>query len=450
MPKLFSYFLSAADAAPIADMKAVNRLYRKYRISVMLAITLGGGFSYPCRLGLSIVKKPLLDSQLFSESELGLIGAAIFSSYAAGKLVNGVLADYADIRKFFATGVFVSALINLLMGWSSLLWVWMVLWGLNGWFQGFNAPSGVVTLSNWFSNNERGRYYGIWSMALGIGEGLTFIGIAALVSLFNWHSGFWVPGILGLLTAAGLFLFLKDRPQTLGLPSIADWRNDHGVRQSESIPDSKKTIRAQLAILKLPTIWIIGLASAMIYMTRYAINSWGVLYLQEAKGYSLSAAGAIIGINTFAGILGSVAFGFISDHFFKARRPPVNLLYAFLEVVALLLIFYYPGANTNLLLVAFFIYGFTMSGLVVSLGGLFAVDIAPKKAAGAVMGFIGIFSYVAAAIQEWLSGLLLEHGKTIIAGTKHYDFSVAILFWIGSSLLSLLLALMLWRVKATD
>ena len=57
---------------------------------------------------------------------------------------------------------------------------------------------------------------------------------------------------------------------------------------------------------------------------------------------------------------------------------------------------------------AFILYGVGLNGLVTSLGGLFAVDIAPKRVAGAVMGVVGIFSYIGAAMQEHASGWLIE------------------------------------------
>jgi len=446
----FHSFATGKDKQLLKDQKEIDKLYKKNRISVLLAIALGAGFAYTCRLGISLVKKPLIDGGIFNAEELGLIGAAFFYSYAFGKFFNGVLADYSNIKIFFATGVFISAVINLFMGWSPLLWIWILLWGINGWFQGFNAPSGIVTLSNWFSNNERGRYYGIWATAHGFGEGLTFFGIAAIVNYFGWQFGFWSAGILCILVAFGLYKFLQDRPQTLGLPSVADWRNDHGVVMAEEEEEKHKTRNAQLAILKIPAVWIIGLASAMVYMTRYAINSWGVLYLQEAKGYSLIEAGSILGVNTIAGIVGSIAFGFISDKFFSAKRPPVNLIYAILEILALAVIFFSPIQSTTLLIVTFTIYGFTLSGLIASLGGLFAVDIAPKKAAGAAMGFIGVFSYVAAAVQEQISGIFIERGTTIINNVRIYDFSTVKIYWISASVLSLIFAVTLWRIKAAD
>ena len=96
------------------------------------------------------------------------------------------------------------------------------------------------------------------------------------------------------------------------------------------------------------------------------------------------------------------------------------------------------------------LYGFGLTGLVTSLGGLFAVDIAPNKAAGAAMGFIGVFSYLAAATQERISGYLIERGTTLVDGVRLYDFSDAISFWVGSTVVSLILATTLWRVQLRD
>ena len=81
-------------------------------------------------------------------------------------------------------------------------------------------------------------------------------------------------------------------------------------------------------------------------------------------------------------------------------------------------------------------------------GGLFAVDIAPKGATGAAMGFVGIFSYLGAAIQENVSASLISNNTIITDGNRIYDFDSAIMFWIGSSIVSLLLAASLWNTKA--
>jgi len=447
---LLSFFSTGPDRPLLTNSAEVDRLYKRHRLRIMLAITVGYGFVYTCRLALSVVKKPLIDGGIFSAEQLGIIGSALFYTYAVGKLSNGFLADHANLRVFFATGVLVSAAINIGMGFSTVLWLSVLLWALNGWFQAFGAPAGAVALAQWFSNRERGRMYGLWSTAHAIGEGLTFLGVAVVVTVWGWRAGYWVPGLLCLLVAIGIYLMLQDRPQTLGLPPVADWKNDHWSGEKAHEETKGGIWASQRSILKLPAIWVLALASASIYVTRYAINSWGILYLQEAKGYSLLLAGSMLTANTVTGILGAIAFGFASDKFFKARRPPVNLIFGVVELAGLLLIFFGPPGKPAVMMVAFLLYGFGLTGLVTSLGGLFAIDIAPKKAAGAAMGLIGVFSYVGAATQERISGHLIQRGMVMVDGVRHYDFSTAIWFWVASSVVSLILATTLWRVRLRD
>ncbi len=445
--KLTSIFATGPDQPSIGDRATVDRLYRQHRLRILVAITLGYGIAYTCRLALSVVKQPLIDAGIFNPVELGLIGSALFYTYAVGKLTNGFLSDHANMKVFFAFGLLMSALLNIGMGFSTVLTVSIVLWALNGWFQGFGAPAGIVTLANWFSNRERGRYYGIWSTAHSIGEGLTFVVVAGMVAAWGWRFGFWGPGLLCILVAIGVFALMQDRPRTLGLPEVNDWKNDRW--QKERKQSTANLWKTQLSILALPSIWVLAAASATNYVVRYAINSWGILYLQEGRGYSLVEAGTLLMVNTIAGIAGCIAYGFISDKVFGARRPPANLLFAIIEIVALYLIFFGPR-NMPMLFFAFALYGIGLNGLVTSLGGLFGVDIAPKRAAGAVMGFIGVFSYIGAGIQENVSGYLIQQGMTMVDGERVYDFTSAIWFWMGASVLSMLLAATLWRVQLRD
>ncbi|WP_414901629.1 MFS transporter [Sphingomonas flavalba] len=444
---MLRYFVTGQDRPVLADKAEIDRLYRHHRLRVMIAITLGYGLIYTCRLALGVVKKPLIDEGIFTPVELGMIGSALFYTYALGKLANGFLADHANVRRFLTVTFLATALCNIAMGGITVLWAAVLVWGLNGWFQSAGAPAGVVAMTAWYSNRERGRIYGIWSTAHSIGEGLTFVMVGGLAAAFGWRYGFWGPGLLGLLTAAGCWWLLRDRPQTLGLPPVAEWRGDHHAHVERGT--ARSVLATQLSILKIPAIWVLAVASALTYVTRYAIDSWGVLYLQEVRGYSLPMAGTLLMLSTLAGIVGAIAFGFISDKWFATRRPPANLLFAVLELIGLLLIFFGP-ASTPMLVLGMLLFGMGLTGLVTSLGGLFAVDIAPKRVAGAAMGVIGVFSYVGAAVQEHVSGALIEGGMRIVDGQRHYDFGPVIWFWIGASVLSMLLAASLWRTHLSD
>jgi len=444
--KILQFFKAGENQSQLVDQNKIDSQYSKYRKEVLASIIVLYGFGYTCRLALSVVKKPLIDSGLFSIGDLGLVGSAYFYGYALGKFFNGFFADYANVRRFFTFGLITSGLINVSMGLNQSLLLWVVFWFLNGWVQGIGAPSCAIALTNWFSTKERGRYYGIWSTAHSIGEGLTFIGSAALVNYFSWRAGFIGPGILLIIITIVGYKYLQESPKSLGLPSVGSWKKELDTKPL--LKNFNEVMNNQLMIIKYPSIWILGLASSTMYITRYAINSWGILYLQEIRGYSLIEAGSIIGLNTFTGIIGCVAYGFISDKYFDARRPPVTLMFGLVEIASLFLIFFGPE-STVVLIIAFLIYGFTLSGLLAVLGGLFAIDIAPKNISGAAMGFIGLFSYIGAGIQEKISSLLIKTPEIDNTSAALYSFDDAILFWIFASVVSFLLSLTLWNKKIT-
>ena len=432
------------SALPPAANEDIDALYRRNRFRVMLAITLGYGMLYTCRLGISIVKKPLIDEGIFSVTDLGNIGFAFFIGYAFGKTLNGFAADHVGPRIFFSSAILISAVINLAMGWSTLIWLSIVLWGLNGWFQGQAAPSAVVTITNWFTIKERGRCYGIWNASHSIGEGITFLALAAVVSAVGWRYGYILPGVICIGVAAWVYAYMEDAPRTIGLPGVNQWKDN--VDEPEP---ARNPWHTQKVVFGIGAVWVIAVLSGLMYMTRYGVNSWGILYLQEEHGYSLVEAGIFLTINTVACIVGSIIYGFVSDNLFDARRPPANLIFAVVEIAALILIFFGPR-NQILLAIGFALYGAGLSGLMAAIGGLFAVDIAPRGAAGAAMGVVGGFSYVGAALQEWITAWLIEGGVKIVDGVRHYDFDAAVTYWIGASIVSALLAASLWNTKIRD
>ena len=66
------------------------------------------------------------------------------------------------------------------------------------------------------------------------------------------------------------------------------------------------------------------------------------------------------------------------------------------------------------------------------------------------MGVIGIFSYIGAGCQEWLSGSLITSSVMIIDGSEKtvYDFSTVITFWVGASVASMLLAMLYFYLQS--
>ncbi len=54
-------------------------------------------------------------------------------------------------------------------------------------------------------------------------------------------------------------------------------------------------------------------------------------------------------------------------------------------------------------------------------------------------------SYIAAGVQDILSGSLIEGNKLIVDGVMTYDFSSISYFWIGAAALSVTFALFTWK-----
>src|SRR3954464_11522155 len=113
MNVLTSYIMPGRAAAAVVEPDSVDALYRRYRVQVMIAITLAYGVSYTGRLAMGVVKQPLIDGGVFTAAQLGTIGSALFYTYAFGKLFSGFLADHLHVGRVLAITLAVSALMNL-------------------------------------------------------------------------------------------------------------------------------------------------------------------------------------------------------------------------------------------------------------------------------------------------------------------------------------------------
>lgn len=437
-----AFFKTRADKPCFSgDPAEIRRVYEKQRWSVFLSVLFGYGFFYTCRMNFSVAKKSMLDEQVLTATQMGLIGSALLFVYSAGKFTNGFLADRCNIGRFMSTALLLSAAANLLLGFTTWFVAFLVLWALNGWFQSVGSAPSVVALSHWFAKSERGTRYGIWSASHSIGEGITFVGTAVLVSAFGWRWGFLGPGLVCLVVALVMYRTLADRPQTYGLPSVNEYKNEPPETASR---EQASIGKLQLEVIKHPGVWILALASGCLYVGRYGIGNWGPLYLQTAKDYSVTAAGSVLAAYPIAQILGSISSGFVSDYFFGSRRNIPALIFGLLQVASLIALYLVPPGNRLLDSVALAVFGFTMGALLVYLGGLMAIDLVSRRAAGAAMGLVGLFSYLVAGIQDTVSGYLLDASKVVVNGTTTYSFRLVFVVWIGALILSTALAASLW------
>lgn len=454
-----NYLKASAPAAVKVPQEKIDSTWKRLRFQTFMAGTFGYALYYVCRLSMGVMKQPLIDAGLLNATQLGIIGACLYWAYAIGKLINGFLADSSNIKRFMASGLLVSVLMNFIMGVlgvtavkgavasSTLFVLFAVCWALNGWAQSMGAPAAVVSLSRWFPIRIRGTYYGFFSSSHNIGEGLSFIFVGMLVASFGWKWGFFGAALAGVLGILIILFFLHDSTEAKGLPPIEvlSGESDGGEVLS---PEQKRaqTRRMQAAVIKNPGVWILALASAFMYMSRYAINEWGTIFLQEAKGYDLAGAAAIIGINPIFGIIGTVVSGWLSDAVFKGDRKYPAFAAGILEALALAL-FLFGGPSKWVNVIAMVLFGIAIGVLISFLGGLMAVDLVPRQASGAALGVVGIASYVAAGLQNVVTGLILDNNIIEVGGRMVHDFTYASWFWLGAACISFLLPVLNWKRK---
>lgn len=453
---ILDFFKAGGPAAVKVPAEKVDQTYKRLRFQSFMAGTLGYALYYVCRLSMGVMKQPLIDAGLLNATQLGIIGACLYWAYAIMKLINGFLADSSNIKRFMALGLTVSVLMNFTMGIlgvtalkggvanSTLFILFAICWAINGGAQSMGAPPAIIALSRWYPLRIRGTYYGFFSSSHNIGEGLSFVFVGMLVASFGWKWGFFGAALAGLLGIVLILLFMHDSPEAKGLPPIEVLAGESEAKEELS-PEQKRaqTKRMQAAVIKNPGVWILAAASAFMYMSRYAINEWGTIFLQEAKGYDLAGAAAIIGINPIFGIIGTVVSGWLSDVLFKGDRKYPAFVAGILEAIALAL-FLFGGPSKWLNITAMVLFGIAIGVLISFLGGLMAVDLVPRQATGAALGIVGLASYAAAGLQNVITGFLMDSGSAV-AGA--HDYTYVRWFWLGAAIISFMLPVLNWRRK---
>ncbi|WP_243292112.1 glycerol-3-phosphate transporter [Bacillus sp. FJAT-47783] len=446
---MFKFF----KPAPAIERLPKNRIdseYKKLRLQVFLGIFIGYAGYYLIRKNFSLAI-PYLTEQGFSKGELGVALSAISIAYGISKFVMGTVSDKSNPRYFLATGLILSAIINLLFGFipffTSSVTIMFIMLFLNGWFQGMGWPPSGRTLVHWFSVNERGGKTAIWNVAHNVGGGLMAPLAIAGVSIVSTYFGavytgyegvFILPALVAIGVAIIAFLLMRDTPQSVGLPPIEEYRNDYPTA-------SKKTFETELTtkeilfkyVLNNKWIWIIAIANVFVYFVRYGVLDWAPAYLSEEKGFNMEESSVAYFLYEWAGIPGTLLCGYLSDKLFKGRRGPSGVIFMIGVLIAVVVYWLNPAGNTMIDNIALIAIGFLIYGPVMLIG-LQALDYVPKKAAGTAAGLTGLFGYLGGAVMaNALLGYVVELAS----------WDAGFMLLTGSCILAIILFALTWNVK---
>ncbi len=411
--------LSFLRPAPAATKKVppekIARSYRWHQTGVIAALCIGYIGYYIIRLIFTTEQNDIMRQYGFTTAEVGLVLSCFGIGYGISKLFMGALSDKSNTIRYLATGLIVSAVLNIGLGATRNLYVMMVLMLVMSIAQGMGAAACQRTIQLWWGKKWRGTVYSIWSSAHNAGAFacVAVVQLASFLFTGSIAAVFYTASVISFEIAAFVLWAGSERPAAVGLPSIAEYTEDevkldNGESSAADLTDLSLQQVFITYILKNPLVWAITLTSMALYLVRYGIMSWIPSYLVQSKGFSEAFAKWLVGIFELAAVPGVILLGAVSD-LLKDRRALV-CLGCVLGLVVCLTTYFFSSAKTvivvDLLLMGTLIYApLTLVGLMVN-------EVVPKFAVGSSTGFMGFFQYIfgETLATALIGGLVAKYG----------------------------------------
>ncbi|UCD29737.1 MAG: MFS transporter [Planctomycetota bacterium] len=415
---------------------------------------------YLCRYNMTIAKKPLCDTFSWSNESIGIIFSALLLMYAVGQFVNGQLADRFGTRIIASLGILGSVVMNLAVFFvllvavpessnpRTLLWLIVLFWGANGFFQAMGWSPMVRVMTHWFPLSSRGNVMGILGTCYQFGGAFSWLLADFLTGYYvqefdgDWRVVFLVPAVLFAIVGIFFYLLIRNCPEDVGLPPVDSVDNP----QPEVGRESQRTIFENVVvILKSPYLWIVAFTFFFLDMNRYGFVNWLPAYLKEQGGDEVVGITANfkewmkLCIHPLAGSAGAILAGWATDRFFGGRRAPVIAILLVLLAISSMVFPYVvlAGAGTWLIVLVVSVIGFCTYGPHILMVGHAAQDFGKKEGAAGAAGFIDAMGYIGAALAGWGAGRLIDM----------YDYTITFITFGSAALLGALFICLIWKVN---
>ena len=392
---------------------------------------------YLLRVNISIAMPEIMSEFGLTKTNMGVVLSSLFFAYAVGQFINGQLGDKLNSRRIITIGLVVSAILNIIFGFSAGALILMaILWGLNGYFQSMGWGPTVKAKANWFPKKIRGKISGRLGTSYIIGGAFSWFLAGTIVKYLNWRFTFWIPAIICIALAIHWYIRARNAPEEVGLPSLEE--QEQGIESSEIKEDHHIGFKKTLKITLLnPYVWFAGFALFGLNIVRYGFMSWAPTYMFEEQGATISLAAYKAIAFPVAGGLGALFAGWASDRIFKHRRAPIAFIMLVLLAVFCYLYRIVPGVNWIISLVILLFIGFFTFGPHVLLVAALPADLGSRKAASSVTGFIDALGYVGASLTGVGTGYLIEN----------YSWDAAFGFWVFGAILAAIMILFVWKFE---
>ncbi len=385
--------MSAAGAEPQASAGLSvedDGPARRYATLALLAgAQMAGAFG---TIGLPSLAPLLREDLGLSVAQAGSVLSAFYFGRFVVSLPAGWLTDRFGARVTWLAGQAVTAAFLLVTSRTGTYLT--LLLGLAGTGLGFGGanPSSQRAVMEWFPRASRATAVAIRQTGAPLGGALGAMILPALALASGWRAA--------VATAGGLMLTV------FVISALAYRRPRRSALALEEAPAPGEPTGGSPARSPRSRVAMLAGATALFSCVQICWTSYLSLYLHDALGYSVTAAGALLAQGNIGGIAGTILLGLLSDRVFGGRRKPVLIGCA--AAVAALLAVQARGAELP---------GWVLLAVVLALGGLaigwdgvhFALmgELAPQGRTGLALGVAHLGSTTGAVLGPPLFGAVL-------------------------------------------
>lgn len=376
--------------------------FQRTRIIILSILILSYMSVYFHRMAPGVVSAELMTSFQTSATALGSLAAMYYYIYTLMQIPAGVLADTLGNRASVTIG-------NLIAGVGSIAFAtaetielasigrFMVGLGVSVIFVGLMKNNTV-----WFRDKIYGLVSGATILMGNLGSVLAAKPLSALLNIWSWRDIFIAMGLMSLLLAVLTFLFVRNRPEDAGFPSVRemDGMKSHAERHQHWLRDLIDVIKN---ITVWPGFWInFGMAGGLFAFA----GLWGIPLLRDSFAMSRDEASLYTTITLMSLAVGTLVAGWISDRI--GLRKPVVLGSAIIYALAWLALIYIPWQPGLLAMLLFMLIGLSSGGFVVTYPC--AKEVIQPALSGMAISLVNTGLFLGAAIMQPLFGWVLDLG----------------------------------------
>lgn len=386
-----------------------------YRWLVFWVMALAYVFVYFHRLCPAVVALDLQKAFQTSAGFMGLLASAYFYPYALMQFPAGLLSDSLGPRKAVTFFLCIAAAGSMLFSLAPSVEVAVLARAFVGLGVSMVFIPTMKILSQWFRLGEFATMAAILNTMGGLGALSASTPLALMTGWVGWRSSFQIIAVGTLFIAIMVWLFVRNKPQDKGWPSLAEI--DHTGPGAAAPPMTIPLWQGARRVVTEKYFWPVAVWFFFGCGVFFGFGGlWAGPYLQHVYGMSRAEVGNILNMISVGMIFGSPLVSFLSDRVFQSRRKVLTLCSSLLAAEMIFLNLFPKGLSTWMLYVVFAIFSVSASAVVV-IGFTTVKELFPVEIAGTSVGTVNLFPFLGGAVFQPLLGRMLDAYPGAAAGS---------------------------------